>query len=264
MSHGLIHLWGPISIQSFGLIITIGLLLFSWLLHRHKKRKQLLSDDQFSEILLIGIVSGIIGGRLLFVAQEYQSMTGILDMLSFWQGGFSILGTIVFVLLALTIYLKRTNIPMLPFLDLLALYAPLLQSISRIGCYVAGCCYGMPTTLPWAVMYTSAHSLAPICVRMHPTQLYSSMTLLCIFFFMRFIAIKLCNRPGQLITLYLILASVERFSIDFWRADRLFFKATAFSVFSVQQWLALCIGSTALGGFTWLTMRTRSNKHESF
>ena len=234
MSRGLIHLWGPLSIQSFGLIITIGLLLFSWLLYRHKKRKQLLSDDQFSEILLIGIVSGIIGGRFLYVIEEYHSMTSIIDMFSFWQGGFSILGTILFVLFTLSIYLKRKNIAMLPFLDLIALYAPLLQSISRIGCYVAGCCYGIPTTLSWAVIYTSTTTLAPICVRMPPTQLYSSATLFCIFLFMRFFATKFCNRPGQLITLYLVLMSIERFSVDFWRADRFFFKATSLSLFSAQ------------------------------
>ncbi len=253
MCRELIHIYGPLSIQSFGLIIAIGLLLFTWLVYHHPLRKKLLSKDQFSSVLLIGILSGIIGGRLLFIAQEYSSMSSVFDIFRIWQGGFSILGTIAGITLALAYYLKKTKIPALPFFDLIAIYAPLFQSISRIGCFTAGCCYGMPTSLPWGITYSDQLCSAPTNIALHPTQLYSSITLFFIFIFMRFVATKKLKKPGQLITLYLALASIERFTIAFWRADRDFCQKGFLKIFSVHQWLALILLVFAITTFVFVT-----------
>jgi len=237
MSRELIHIYGPISIQSFGLIVAIGLSLFLWLVYKHPKRKKLINDEQFSTVTFVGIVAGIFGGRLFFVAQEYQSMSFV-QMISFWQGGFSILGTIIFTLCAIIFYLKIIRVPILPFLDLIAIYAPLAQSISRIGCFVAGCCYGTPSSLPWATCPLQVTS----CIqKLHPTQLYSSLSLFFIFLFMRFIATKVCSKPGQLISLYIALAGFERFFIGFWRGDNEFFKNEAFNLISIHQWIGLLL-----------------------
>ena len=263
MSRELIHIYGPFSIQSFGLIIAIGLLLFIWLTSKHVKAKKIMSSEQFSETILVGVISGILGGRLLFVAEAYWSMDSFFDIFRFWEGGFSILGTIIAVPLALTLYLKRKKIPVLPFFDLIALYGPLLQSISRIGCFAAGCCYGACTTLPWSVIYTDPCCMAPLHTPLHPTQLYSSVTLFVIFIFMRFIASKIFTIPGQLITLYITLAALERFFVDFLRADRDFFTPQLLHIFSIHQWLALNLAITTCSIFISITIRSRSKKHES-
>lgn len=260
MSRELIHIYGPFSIQSFGLIITVGLLLFTWLIHRHSLRKKLLNDEQFSTVILLGVVSGILGGRLLYVAQEYGSMTSIREAFSFWEGGFSILGTIVAVLTTIGIYLKKIKVPILPFFDLITMYAPLLQAISRLGCFVAGCCYGLPTSLPWAVTYTDPTIAAPTCVALHPTQLYSSIFLFSIFLFLRFKATKFHLKAGQLTMLYLMLASSERFIVDFWRADRAYFASATFRMLSVHQWLALSIFIVALFASAGITVRGKAHK----
>jgi len=239
MSRELIHIYGPFSIQSFGLIVAIGLSLFLWLVYKNPKRKKLISDEQFSTLTFIGIVAGIVGGRLFFVAQEYQTMSFV-QMLSFWEGGFSILGTIICTLLAIVLYLKRIRVPIFPFLDLIAIYAPLAQSISRIGCFVAGCCYGTLSNLPWAVCPKG--SLAPL----HPTQLYSSLFLFLIFLFMRFVATKFCKKPGQLISLYVALAGFERFFIGFWRGDNEYFGAKTLQALSIHQWIGLLLTAAGL------------------
>ena len=241
MSRALIHIYGPISIQTFGLFIAIGLSLFIWLVHQHKKRKNFISEEQFSTVTFIGILSGIIGGRLLFVAQEYQNMSGIIEVLSFWEGGFSILGTIIFALGGIFFYLKKIQVPVLPFLDLIALYAPLAQSISRIGCFFAGCCYGTPSSLLWAIYPMNCK-----CISLHPTQLYSSFSLFIIFLFMRFVATKFCSKPGQLISLYIFLAGIERFAIGFWRGDSEFFTPQILRLFSIHQWIGLLVGTAGL------------------
>jgi len=258
MSRELLHIYGPFSIQSFGLIIAIGLLLFTWLIQRHPKRKNLLSDEQFSAIILLGIISGIIGGRLLYIAQMYHKMPSIWSGLRIWEGGFSILGTLIAIPIALTIYLKKKNIPALPFFDIIALYSGLFQAISRIGCFFAGCCYGLATNLPWGITYTDCLSLAPTGISIHPTQLYSSIFLFCIFLFMRFFAAKKFKKPGQLITLYLALASLERFTVAFWRADREYLSGIVLNLLSIHQWLALLLCFFALSSFAFLTLKPRA------
>jgi phosphatidylglycerol:prolipoprotein diacylglycerol transferase len=112
------------------------------------------------------------------------------------------------------------RIPLLPFLDLIATYAPLLQSIARLGCFFAGCCFGCVTQVPWATLYTDSASLAPTGMMLHPAQLYSAFGLLLVFIIMYFVARKKCTIPGQQGALYLMLASGERFLTDFWRGDR--------------------------------------------
>ena len=260
MSRELVHIYGPFSIQSFGLIITVGLLLFTWLVRRHPLRKKLLNDEQFSTVILLGVVSGIIGGRLLYVAQEYGSMKNIWEAFHFWEGGFSILGTIIAVLGTIGFYLKKINVPMLPFLDMITMYAPLLQSISRLGCFFAGCCYGLPTSLPWAITYTDANAAAPLCTALHPTQLYSSLLLFCIFLFLRFKATKFHLKAGQLTMLYLMLASFERFIVGFWRADRAYFKLTTLEMLSIHQWLALGIFVAAFFAFIGIKVGSKAHR----
>ncbi len=264
MRRELLHIWGPFSINSYGLAILIGLLVLMWFMQQHPLRKKLLSKDQFIDTLLIGIFIGIAGGRLLYVLNEWDSIDSFIDVFKLWEGGFSVLGSILGILFFLPLYLKKLKIPVVPFFDLAALHAPLLQSIARIGCFFAGCCYGAATNVGWAIMYTDQKSLAPLYEYLHPTQLYSSALLLSIFLFMYFIAQKTCKKPGQLFTLYLILVSLERFIVDFLRDDRIFFTGDTTHVLSTYQIIALLIAVSAGIMFTAISLRpSNNNYHES-
>lgn len=246
MGNELLHIYGPFAIRSYGLMIALGLLVFILLLKRHPKYKALHLGDKIIDISIIGILAGLVGGRLLYTVSEPDMIHSIADFFSFWQGGFSILGCILGVLFTVPWYLRYLKVPMVPLLDLIALHAPLLQSISRLGCFFAGCCYGEVTSLPWGVIYTDPQSTAPLGICMHPTQLYSSLLLLLIFMVMYFLLQYLFTIPGQLIALYLILVSFERFIVDFWRADRTFSPAIVNTGISLNQWIALGIAG---GGF---------------
>ncbi len=246
----ILHIYGPFSINSYGLMIAIGLLLFLWLVTRDPRREKLLSTDQLSDTIMVGVVSGLLGGRLLYFLSEQHQIKTIFGFFALWQGGLSILGCIIAILICVPLYLRSQNIAVLPVFDLAAVYAPLLQSISRIGCFLAGCCYGIHTNLPWAITYTHPKSLAPICMPLHPTQLYAAITLFGIFLFMKFDAQKRYTNPGQLISLYLILTSIGRFFIDFWRADRVYVEMTG-DWLSVNQFIALGIAMVGFAGFVW-------------
>lgn len=257
MQRELIHIYGPFSIYSYGLAIAIGLALIVWLMQRHPKFSRLNLHHHFTSIVSVGIISGLVGGRLLYTLSESDGATTLLDFLAYWQGGFSVLGCILGVTVTLPLWLRYCKIPVLPFLDLLAIYAPLLQGISRIGCFCAGCCYGLPTSLPWAVIYADQNSSAPLGVYIHPTQLYSAGILLCIFVLFYFILQYRLVKPGQLFSLYLVCASLERFVVDFWRADRTFFDNPSFAIFSINQWIALGIIAGADIAFIYFTYFTR-------
>ena len=257
MHRELIHIYGPFSINSYGVAIAIGIIVFMLLAVRNPRRKQLMSANQFSESILVGILAGIIGGRLLFILTSWHMFATFGEFFSIWDGGFAVLGTILAIILAVPLNLKKQLIPILPFLDLVGLYAPLLYAISRIGCFAAGCCYGLPTSLPWGYIYSDPDSIAPLHVALHPTQLYSSGISLLVFFFMIGIAQRIFKNPGQLFMIYLALTSSERFIVDFWRADREYLSQPAFALLSVYQWIALGIFFSSLIGFFIVSSRKR-------
>jgi len=251
------HLYGPLKIQSYGLAIVIGILVFLFFVLRHPHRERIISKDQFFDTVSGGIVAGVIGGHLLYILTQSE--------LSFWAvivpwHGLSILGAIVGILLFLMVYLRIKKIPLLPFLDLVAIYVPLLQSFGRIGCFFAGCCYGAPASVAWAVTYTNAQALAPLCIALHPSQLYSALLLFIIFLCMYGVLQYQFKKPGQLISCYFIMVGAERFIIDFFRFDHesLGWFGTSLGIY---QWIALGIIVGGTVSFVYVTMqKTKKNK----
>jgi len=185
--------------------------------HRFKK---LNLEPIFFDAVVVGVIAAFMGGRILYIVSERETIHSFLDFFAFWQGGLAILGGVIGTLVGLSLFLWYKKIPILPFFDLIALHAPLLQAVSRIGCFFAGCCYGKVCNFWWAVHYTDDQCLAPTDVWLHPTQLYSVALLFAIFLFMYFYVRKQKYTPGMITVLYLILISTERFLVDFWRDSR--------------------------------------------
>ena len=259
MPHTLMHVWGPISIHSYGVMIALGLLVFTYLIKRDPRYKKLHLKNKFSEILILGIIAALIGGRTLYLISHPQVVQSWYDIFSFWEPGFSILGAVIACILVLPFYLKKINVPVIPLLDLAAIYTPLLQSISRFGCYFAGCCYGAPSTSSWAVIYTDSGSVAPLHICLHPAQLYSSFLLFVSFILLYFVLQKIFQKTGQLLCMYVLLISTERFLVDFYRGDTL--QASMLPpTFSLYQYIALGMVITALTGLVYFTKK-RSNEH---
>ncbi|HXW86212.1 MAG TPA: prolipoprotein diacylglyceryl transferase [Candidatus Bathyarchaeia archaeon] len=234
MRYQLLHIYGPFAIHSYGLCIALGLLIFIILVQYHPLFKKLQLQQKFLSIVVVGVLIGIIGGRALHIMTETDSLFDMYTWISWWEGGYSILGTVLALFLCLPLYLRCIQVPVLPFFDLIALYTPLIQAISRIGCFFAGCCHGMPTEVAWAVAYTDPLSMAPQYVLLHPTQLYSAGVLFCMFLVFYFYVQYQVQYTGQLTSLYLIFEGAERFTIDFWRANR----PMMGTIFSADQYIA--------------------------
>ena len=251
----LVHIYGPLWIQSYGFMIVFGLLVFLVLTYHHPIRKRIIAGEVYLNAVFTCLVAGIVGGRILFIITEWsQFSSNWLEVFYPWTGGFAILGAILGILITAPIYFLWHRVPILPILDLAAVYAPLMQALGRVGCFLAGCCYGRALEYPawWSVTFTHYDGYLPlemIGVPLYPTQLYACFASLAIFFIMYGIVTRYCKRNGQWITLYLVLENAARFVVDFWRADQ----AALYRIpgvpgllLSDMQLLALVLGSLGL------------------
>jgi len=256
----LIHIYGPLWIQSYGTMIALGVLVFLYLSYNHPWRKATISSNDYTNLLSLGLFSGIIGGRLLFAITDWQEFShNWVEVFYPWVGGLTALGGILGVLATIPFYLKYHKIKLLPVLDLAALHAPIIQAIARFGCLLAGCCYGAPCSLPWAITFTNPNTPAPIGIGLHPTQIYTAVASGIIFIILYWLSKQTFLKRGQVLFLYLMLENLSRFSIDFWRGDREALRTLGCSCLSIQvstvQVLALVCLVGSVIGFIWVSMR---------
>jgi len=252
ISPEIIHLYGPFGIQSYGFFIVLGIIVGILAARKNKRFKQLHLEHSYLDIVMVSVLAGCFGGRLLEVISNPAAYPHWHDWFTIWHGGFSILGSILGIITLLPLYLHKIKVPVLPLYDLACIYVPLCQSIARLGCFTAGCCYGITTNSIFAITYTNPHTLATCNTPLHPTQLYSSLFLFFIFLFMYFIAQKRFTKNGQLFCIYLSLAAFERFIVDFWRADRIMMN----NFLSFHQIIAL----TIIGIVLMISIRTSKLK----
>jgi phosphatidylglycerol:prolipoprotein diacylglycerol transferase len=208
---------GNISIKSYGLMISIGIVA-AMLLANYRGKKRNLDTDIILDITICGIIGGVIGGKLLFIFTELEYIMknpgALKDMLG---SGFVLYGAIIGGALGAYIVLRKKKMSFMEYFDLVAPSIALAQGFGRIGCFLAGCCYGKATDGFLGVVFKN-DMYAPIDIRLHPTQLYSSAGDFLLAAILLFYATE-PRRKGQVSGLYMILYSVGRFFIEFLRDD---------------------------------------------
>ncbi len=206
---------GPLTIHGYGLMIALGVLLAVFLaVHRAKKRG--LDVGIVYGIGLAMLLAGFICAKLLYLLIDLDAfMKNPLEILS--GGGFVVYGGIVGGALASILYCRIKKVSFLSYFDLVAPSVALAQGFGRIGCFLAGCCYGHETTAWYGVVFPD-HSIAPGGIPLIPTQLISSAGDFLIVLLLILYARK--SRPdGRIGALYLMLYSAGRFLVEFLRAD---------------------------------------------
>lgn len=106
----LIHIYGPFSIHSYGAMIALGLLVFSALFLIDRRRSKLINTDLFCTLLIRAIIAAVIGGKLLFALANWNLFENSFEVLEFWHGGFSILGSMLGVICVIPWYLKSISL----------------------------------------------------------------------------------------------------------------------------------------------------------
>lgn len=207
---------GPISIHSYGLFIAIGV-LFAFIVGMYRaKRKGLDSEFVFD----VGFYSGIMGivcTRLLFYIVEIPAIIKDPSILWDFQYGYVVYGGIIGGVLTGLFYCKKKKKRFMDYFDIVMPSIVLAQAFGRIGCFMTGCCYGKQTESAFSIVYHNSQ-MAPNEVKLLPTQLMSSAGDFLIYFILILYA-KRSKKSGQVGAMYLILYSIGRFFIEFFRDD---------------------------------------------
>lgn len=201
-----------IPIRAYGLMIIIGFALGLWRTTR-VCRKRGISPEQIYDLSLIVFVSGLIGARLLFVLLNLRT-EGLGRFYAVWEGGLSFHGGIIAGLIAGYIYTRAKRLNFWVCADLIAPALAIGYAFTRIGCFLNGCCYGAPTTLPWAVQFHEHGFTTPPS---HPTQIYAFLANIVIFALLTRLE-KMGRKPGFVFTGYIGLYGVYRFLVEYLRA----------------------------------------------
>ena len=223
-----------VKIYGYGLMIMIGILAALCLLAYRSKKEQY-NEDNVWDMAILAIICGLIGGKVLYIITDFKEILQNPSILKNIGNGFVIYGAIFGGILGVYSYCKKKAWDVLKVLDLLVPSLPLAQGFGRIGCFLAGCCYGKVTSLPIGVVFNNS-PFAPANVHLIPTQIYSS-----IFDFMLALFLLWYDRyerkKGRLFSLYLIIYSIGRFLIEFLRGD----PRGSVSILSTSQFISLFV-----------------------
>lgn len=201
-----------IEVRWYGLIITLGVIISSYIAVKNAKYVGI-SPDDITDYVVWAMPFCLIGARLYYVIFEWEYYRGdFFKIVNVRQGGLAIHGGIIAGFLVAYFFTKFKKINTMEFFDIVCVSLPLGQSIGRWGNYTNSEAYGTATNLPWAINIDGQ--------MVHPTFLYESI-LNMILFIILFSLFKKRSFKGQIISLYLIIYSFGRFFIEGLRTDSL-------------------------------------------
>jgi phosphatidylglycerol:prolipoprotein diacylglycerol transferase len=221
----LVHL-GPLAVRWYGLMYVIGILIGLWIIKGYTTRKGI-DQDMVYRVLWWCVIAGLIGGRLYFVVQQSNFVSGYLlqpqNILATWEGGMAFYGAIFLVIPTLIWRAKREHINPLVLIDAGVLFAAAGQIFGRIGNLINGDIIGYPSTLPWSTVYVNPNSWACLnpatCnVPVQPAAGYELIINLIVLSTMLYLSYRL-RRPGILMLIYLFSYTISQFLIFFTRQN---------------------------------------------
>ena len=242
---------GPFSVYGYGLMLALGFIIGSYLATIEFRRRGL-DPNYASNITLIALVAGIIGSKIHYLIENFSLFIADPIDMTFSPGGLTFFGGFLLAVVAIYYYGKVKKLRFLEVADALSPSVMIAYGIARVGCHLAGDGdYGFPTTLPWGVDYSKGTFppsliLKDFChiaqqypngipdnIPLHPTPIYEF--LICgVFFFVLWRFRKTLAPNGKLFTMYLMLAGIERFSIEFLRLNtRIFLGLTQAQIISL-------------------------------
>jgi phosphatidylglycerol---prolipoprotein diacylglyceryl transferase len=254
---------GPLTIYSLGLLWALAAFIAAGIVRLELKRYGY-DPEIAASVVTAAAIGGLLGARLLFILEEWESFTHAPFDFIFSGAGFSWYGGLFGGALAAVWVFKKHKLPLARATDIAAPALALGYGIGRIGCFLAGdATWGKVTDVPWAMAFPNAVAgwadpltgvPYPPGVKVHPTQLYELVQSLFVFT-MLWVLRKRSYPAGTIFYLYLVLAGLMRFIVEFWRANPIVNLGM-----TEYQWisLALVILGAGLLCFRWKPAR---NKH---
>jgi phosphatidylglycerol:prolipoprotein diacylglycerol transferase len=209
-------------LHTYGVLVAVAFLTALWLAGR-LAREAGLNVDAVTNLGIYCALAAIGGAKLMMFLIDipyYTQHPGEIFSLATLQAGGVFYGGLMAALAMAVWQMRKTRLPGWKTADVFAPAIALGHGIGRIGCFTAGCCWGVECHRPWAVTFTSpvAHELVgvPLNLAIHPTQLYEAIAEFAIFGFLYW-RIRKPHGDGGIIGAYLMLYSTARFTVEFFR-----------------------------------------------
>jgi len=214
--------FGSFYIPTYGVILAFAYLVAIWLMTR-KAEKAGLPRNDVADLSIAILAAAIIGAKLMLAIVDFKDYVAdphaALELIrsgGVFQGGL-IAATFVGIW-----FIRKRRLPLWRVTDIAAPSIALGEAIGRWGCFSAGCCYGKPTSVPWAITFTSpfAHEAVgtPLNVPLHPTQIYLSLNALGLFLLCEFLY-RRKRFDGEVFWVYVLGYAITRGIIEEFRGD---------------------------------------------
>jgi phosphatidylglycerol---prolipoprotein diacylglyceryl transferase len=254
--HPILFKIGSFQLPTYGVLLATALVVALYTVVRLGRREGL-DTVRLVDFSTWIIVTALVGAKVLMILTEwtfYSQNPGQIFSLSTLEAGGVFYGGFIAATVFAAWYIRNYK---LPFWKIFDVYAPAIvlgQSIGRLGCFSAGCDYGVPSKSFWAVTFSSefSHQMTgvPLGVPLFPWQIVASVTLLCIFGVLIW-RYRHKTRDGEIFLIYIVLYAVARFSLEFLRGDA--DRGFVFNhLLSTSQFIALLmLGLAAVLAYRW-------------
>jgi len=251
-------------------MLAVGFIVASYVLSLEFKRRSL-DPAIANSITLIALVAGVAGSKILYLFEHWSSFVADPIGMAFNPGGLTFYGGFILAAVCIYVYGRAKGIRFLVIADAVSPALLLGYGIARIGCHLAGDGdYGFPTTLPWGTDYSRGtyppslafrdfpeitklypNGVVPDHTLCHPTPVYE--LILCAIFFVVLWRLRTRLQPdGKIFMLYLMLAGLERFSIEFLRLN----PRILFGLSEAQLIAVLFMGAGVVGWWKYSARKT--------
>jgi phosphatidylglycerol:prolipoprotein diacylglycerol transferase len=215
--------FGPVTIYSYGVLLAAAYLI-GLKLALFRSARQGFDANKVMDLGILIIVSALVGAKLMLFIVDFEYFSQSTERLwSLVRAGGVFYGGLLLAVPVAWWYLRRHRMPVWAACDAFAPGIALGHAIGRLGCLMAGCCYGKPTDMPWGIVFTNTFAAAnvgtPLDVHLHPTQLYESFAELGILLVLLGMERRGRGFSGRTFWLYVLLYGVSRFVTEFYRGD---------------------------------------------
>jgi len=227
--HPILFQLNSFKFPAYGLMVACGYIAAITYIFRITRKAGFRKED-ISDLIFYSVVGGMTGAKLFYAATYWREFgqtfaERVFNLLKTFQYGFVFYGGLIFGACTFFIIAGKKKVAALKVADLFAPALALGHAFGRIGCFMAGCCHGSPTSCSISVTFTNtASEVAPLYlgIPLHPTQFYEAIGNLAIFLALNNClsrSLKNDSPPGTVMALYAALYSLERFLIEFLRGD---------------------------------------------
>jgi phosphatidylglycerol:prolipoprotein diacylglycerol transferase len=246
---------GPVTVYTYGVLLAAAYLL-GLQLAIVRGRSRHLDQTRVLDLGIYIIISALIGAKLLLLVVDFRTyVDNPSELLTLARSGGVFYGGLIVAVIVALWYIRRIGLPLWTTCDVFAPGIALGHVVGRLGCFFAGCCYGRPTSVPWAITFTDPFAASnvgtPLNVPLHPTQLYEAGAEALILIVLLATESRGRRYPGRTFWLYMLLYAISRYIIEMYRGD----PRGTILMFSTSQFISLILAPLSIGMLVYLRRR---------